>query len=180
MDRRTAAAKSYGCCWYCGENDWSESQYPTTDHVTPRFRGGSDAPSNLVRACNGCNSEKGGRTLEEYRRAIQAEILGMWLKFGISWPSIPLVVFFGETLDHSHIQQQFCRGPHTPLDYEREREKFLATEDDPVEVRVWKRNQRRKLRKRYKRLTSPNPLTQEIQNALRNDYRRSRVSGVQL
>lgn len=38
------------------------------DHVMPRSRGGSDDPSNLVPACRPCNSSKGARTPEEWRR----------------------------------------------------------------------------------------------------------------
>lgn len=39
----------------------------TIDHLTPRSKGGTDHPSNLVDACLGCNASKGGKTLEEYR-----------------------------------------------------------------------------------------------------------------
>jgi hypothetical protein len=35
--------------------------------MTPRSRGGTNGAYNLVMACRGCNGEKGGRTVEEYR-----------------------------------------------------------------------------------------------------------------
>jgi hypothetical protein len=47
-------------CAYCGIEDPR-----TKDHVIPKSRGGSDDPSNLVWACNRCNSKKGARTPEE-------------------------------------------------------------------------------------------------------------------
>jgi hypothetical protein len=49
-------------CAYCGAPAW------TMDHVIPRSRGGSDDASNLVPACKKCNSSKGARTPEEWRR----------------------------------------------------------------------------------------------------------------
>lgn len=47
-------------CAYCGVKDPR-----TKDHVIPKSRGGSDDLSNLVWACNRCNSKKGARTPEE-------------------------------------------------------------------------------------------------------------------
>jgi hypothetical protein len=35
-----------------------------------RQRGGTDALHNLIPACKACNRSKGGRTVDEYRRAI--------------------------------------------------------------------------------------------------------------
>ena len=50
-------------CMYCG------NQYPskdlTRDHVLPVSRGGKDFWSNVVSACHGCNTRKGGRIPEE-------------------------------------------------------------------------------------------------------------------
>ncbi len=42
-------------CHYCG------GRAQGADHVTPKSRGGTDEPSNLVPACTSCNSSKGGR-----------------------------------------------------------------------------------------------------------------------
>lgn len=50
-------------CFYCGT-----TEYLTTDHVIPISRGGTNNQSNLVRACNDCNSDKGDLLLEEYRK----------------------------------------------------------------------------------------------------------------
>ena len=52
-------------CMYCGCTD----QVMTLDHILPRSKGGSDHLSNLVPACRPCNSSKGARTPEEWRRA---------------------------------------------------------------------------------------------------------------
>lgn len=52
-------------CWYCGR---TEQGTRIREHQTPRERGGSGKPSNIVPACVGCNQEKGQATLEEFRR----------------------------------------------------------------------------------------------------------------
>ena len=49
-------------CMYCGEGS-PESQL-TRDHVIPLSRGGRDKWQNVVAACRGCNTRKGGRTPE--------------------------------------------------------------------------------------------------------------------
>lgn len=48
-------------CIYCG------ADADTFDHMTPKSRGGSDKPENIVPACYGCNLEKGNMTYEEYQ-----------------------------------------------------------------------------------------------------------------
>lgn len=53
-------------CWYCGI-----AIYPgiaSLDHVLPLHRGGKDVDTNIVACCQGCNTLKGDRTLEEFRR----------------------------------------------------------------------------------------------------------------
>jgi hypothetical protein len=57
-------------CTYCGNPTIPGDRGRhgrTVDHVIPRCQGGSDDPSNLVIACRGCNSRKGGRTPEQAR-----------------------------------------------------------------------------------------------------------------
>lgn len=55
-------------CHYCGGLvlPWKNPDVPwyqvaTVDHRTPRIRGGSNEPRNLVVACARCNSAKGTR-----------------------------------------------------------------------------------------------------------------------
>ncbi len=48
-------------CAYCGSKDRL-----TLDHVIPRSRHGSDAVTNLVCACYGCNQRKGNRRVQEF------------------------------------------------------------------------------------------------------------------
>jgi hypothetical protein len=48
-------------CVYC-----RSTEDLTVDHVIPQSRGGTHDASNLVACCNGCNSEKGARTPEEW------------------------------------------------------------------------------------------------------------------
>jgi len=51
-----------GCCIYCGRDDAPM----TIDHKMPLSRGGSNDISNIVPACQPCNSKKAKRTAEEY------------------------------------------------------------------------------------------------------------------
>lgn len=57
-------------CTYC---DWSShpdraSLELDLDHRTPVVKGGTNARTNLVTACNRCNGQKGKMTEDEYRR----------------------------------------------------------------------------------------------------------------
>ena len=60
-------------CWYCGRvlyeycEDGNLCGMGTVDHVIPLRQGGPNIPDNLVWACQSCNSQKGGRTPEQYR-----------------------------------------------------------------------------------------------------------------
>lgn len=58
---RTAILARWGhACAYCG-------QLAThLDHVVPLSKGGADAESNIVPACQHCNLSKGAKTLEEW------------------------------------------------------------------------------------------------------------------
>jgi hypothetical protein len=70
MDEQRAKS---GYCYWCGEPLTPETR--TDDHLTPKARGGTDDPSNIVDACFSCNAQKGDRTAEEYR--IWREAMGM-------------------------------------------------------------------------------------------------------
>lgn len=79
----TIGSKSKGKCWYCG--DGFSHVKRTLDHVVPRSKGGSNDLSNLVFACQRCNSDKGSMSLEIYRYHSQ-------VKRGMKQ-----IVFYGET-----------------------------------------------------------------------------------
>ena len=59
FSRRNILARDDHQCQYCGK------RLPTArlslDHVTPRSRGGKSTWTNVVAACNPCNTRKGGR-----------------------------------------------------------------------------------------------------------------------
>jgi 5-methylcytosine-specific restriction endonuclease McrA len=59
FSRRNILARDENRCQYCGK------RLPTSqlslDHVTPRSRGGKSTWTNVVAACNPCNTRKGGR-----------------------------------------------------------------------------------------------------------------------
>jgi len=86
-------------CWYCGRQLISDTSIasarslsvpelmllPTLDHLVPRVRGGYDHDNNLVTACRACNSQKGKRTVEEYRRYLSVQLdfcndVAAWLR----------------------------------------------------------------------------------------------------
>jgi hypothetical protein len=49
---------------YCG--NVFEADELSVDHVQPRMRGGDGSHGNVVTACRGCNTTKGGRRLSEF------------------------------------------------------------------------------------------------------------------
>lgn len=59
FSRRNILARDEHRCQYCGK------RLPTSqlslDHVTPKSRGGKSSWTNVVTACNPCNTRKGGR-----------------------------------------------------------------------------------------------------------------------
>lgn len=50
-------------CGYCGKK--FDSKDLTLDHITPKSKGGSGIPENLVTACKPCNNRKADRTPDE-------------------------------------------------------------------------------------------------------------------
>ncbi len=60
-------------CWYCGTPSKPASRL-LREHQTPKARGGTDDPSNIVSACYSCNVTKGCRTVEEFRLLVQAKL----------------------------------------------------------------------------------------------------------
>lgn len=63
---RKAILAAHGfVCVYCG------STADSADHIVPTKLGGKDEATNLIAACQTCNSTKGGRRLDP---AIEAEL----------------------------------------------------------------------------------------------------------
>jgi len=54
-------------CVWCGEGVESARSL-TLDHITPRCRGGTNDPTNLVTACRDCNDRKGDKLMSEFFR----------------------------------------------------------------------------------------------------------------
>ncbi len=81
-------------CHYCGRDcvagpikGEGRSRRPTVDHVEATSAGGSNLNDNLVLACHGCNTAKGGRSIHEARHSLKISALG-WPKFSedeIEW-----------------------------------------------------------------------------------------------
>lgn len=94
-------------CWYCGyEPQHTSVDYLTIDHVIPKTYGGSDRTENLVPACRSCNSSKGNKGLEDFRRHVSLReneipyFTGQqveWLSGkGFQMPKVPVHMFWGE------------------------------------------------------------------------------------
>ncbi len=64
MKRTEVFARDGYRCVYCGLEQ--EADNLSVDHVQPRMRGGDGSPGNLVTACRGCNTKKGGRSLPAF------------------------------------------------------------------------------------------------------------------
>jgi hypothetical protein len=66
-------------CHWCGcDTNISWNNLPTDatiDHILPRSHGGTDDPSNVVSACNGCNNR---RDYEWRKRLGEGSLLGKW------------------------------------------------------------------------------------------------------
>ena len=59
-------AKPTGRCAYCG--DVLNGNNFTVDHIIPRHHGGDNGLDNLFACCRGCNTAKGVKTIEQWRR----------------------------------------------------------------------------------------------------------------
>jgi len=63
FSRRNILARDGNRCQYCGRR-FPAAQL-SIDHVTPKSRGGVSTWTNVVAACNECNTRKGGRLPSE-------------------------------------------------------------------------------------------------------------------
>jgi len=63
--------KTRGRCGYCGDllNPFAKVGY-TYEHMEPQYLGGGHGEENLMACCKSCNSQKGKKTVEEYRNYI--------------------------------------------------------------------------------------------------------------
>ncbi len=59
FSRRNILARDENRCQYCGKK--LPASQLSLDHVTPKSRGGKSSWTNVVTACNPCNTRKGGR-----------------------------------------------------------------------------------------------------------------------
>jgi 5-methylcytosine-specific restriction endonuclease McrA len=60
--------RQHGRCYYCDVKFSKGKRAYHVDHVVPLSRGGTNDPSNLVLACNSCNSSKKDKFLHEWER----------------------------------------------------------------------------------------------------------------
>ncbi|MEH0874621.1 HNH endonuclease signature motif containing protein [Pectobacterium cacticida] len=64
--RTQVLGKTNGRCAYCG--DLLDTNNFTFDHITPKRRAGDNSIGNLFACCRGCNTAKGSKTIEQWRR----------------------------------------------------------------------------------------------------------------
>lgn len=65
MNRNEILKKDDFRCHYCKHPLTNRTMH--IDHVLPRSKGGTDEPDNLVACCPACNSQKGSKTIEEWK-----------------------------------------------------------------------------------------------------------------
>ena len=71
--KKTVWMKSGGKCWYCGKQTHpfgSDRDAFCIDHFIAKGVGGKDAVDNLVPCCSHCNTVKGTKGIEEFRKRI--------------------------------------------------------------------------------------------------------------
>jgi hypothetical protein len=71
-------------CVYCGE--LFEPDDLSVDHVQPKMRGGDGSGGNVVTACRGCNTAKGGARLSQYLAANPVARRNFFLHARYVWP----------------------------------------------------------------------------------------------
>lgn len=90
-------------CCYCGAG--IEDTRLTLDHLIPRSLGGTNHPTNIVTACQRCNSARGTRPVAEF-----AETVAAYLNHGV---------------DAAHILAHIDTTRHRPVD--RQQAKDILT-----------------------------------------------------
>ena len=84
MKRTELFARDEYRCVYCGQV--FEPAALTVDHVQPRMRGGDGSPGNVVTACAGCNTRKGGRALATFLAADPDTRRNFFARARYVWP----------------------------------------------------------------------------------------------
>ncbi len=84
MKRTELFARDEWRCVYCGQV--FEPAALTVDHVQPRMRGGDGSPGNVVTACAGCNTRKGGRALATFLAAEPDTRRNFFARARYVWP----------------------------------------------------------------------------------------------
>jgi hypothetical protein len=74
QEKRLAIYLRDGCaCAWCGSSVEQGAQL-TLDHLVPHAKGGSNDETNLVTACQRCNSSRGMRSLPKFAAAVAAYV----------------------------------------------------------------------------------------------------------
>lgn len=82
--------KTLGKCGYCGCNiNPNEDRSYHYDHIQPQINNGSNEQSNLILSCQICNTQKGKKSISEYRIYLKQKLEKA------TW------IFFYEILDYS-------------------------------------------------------------------------------
>lgn len=68
FSRKNVYIRDGGSCMYCGKKV-SLSSF-TFDHVTPKCKGGKTCWTNIVICCMRCNSQKGRKTADQFKKSL--------------------------------------------------------------------------------------------------------------
>ncbi len=81
--KKEVARRAQHCCEYCQSQARFSPDPLSIEHVTPRSRGGTDAPSNLALSCQGCNGHK--YTSTEAVDPVTGESVSLFHPRGQNW-----------------------------------------------------------------------------------------------
>lgn len=107
--------KTLGRCGYCGCNiNPNENNSFHYDHINPQSNNGNNLEQNLLLSCTTCNTQKGKKSLSEYRQYLKKK------KNKESW------IFFHEILNYSFI------GEHLISEYNNSKKLNYTVNNDPL------------------------------------------------
>ena len=112
-------------CVYCG--GVFEPDELSVDHVQPKMRGGDGSGGNVVTACRGCNTAKGGQRLAHYLAATPEARRNFFALARHVWPRhlravaeelarrYPDITAAGLGPRVRHVNEEMCQTPRATV-----------------------------------------------------------------
>lgn len=118
--------KTFGCCFYCGFHEselknksakFKKQNRLSVDHIVARIDGGKLNIENCVLACMKCNSHKGQKSFNEFRKErgpFWGEIMGFDIYAGPIRFDIPWDIIEHKRQTDTNPYVQFEKNVQTP------------------------------------------------------------------